>query len=441
MASLTEADLLESYRSYEKPRERWLVGAEFERAVLRQDGQPVPYFGEDGIAWLLQTFMDRHAWKPKYEGEHLIELKGPPLAPTPADPYLTLEPGAQVELSGAAYAQLSDLAKEAEQNQADLQAILNEKNLVLSACGLTPYATIADIPFVPKGRYAVMQRYLPAQGARAHWMMKGTCAVQASFDFSDEKDAARKFHLITDLAPLTVAMFANSPIAEGRPSGWQSTRAWIWTQTDATRTGFPPGVMQGYTHQGWVDYLLDSPMMFYMRGKEWMPAHGRSFRSWLKDGIEGQFPTMADWQLHQTSVFPEARIKNTVEIRSADAVSLPLGVAFCAYWKGLLYNDAALDAARAVANRMIQGSESHADRHLQAAKLALGARFGGHAAAELAQELVQIATQGLKEMGEVTALIEPLTAQMATGRAPAQMLLEAWEQNSDPKHILPLITW
>ena len=446
MDRLTRRDLIDGYRRHEKTADRWMVGGEFERALLNERGIPVPYFGERGISWFLGEFMRRHGWKAKYEAGNCIELKGEPLAPAPAHPFLTLEPGSQVELSGAPYTRLADLAAEIRLNRAQIMEIVEGTGGTWTSCGLTPWAKIADIPFVPKGRYEVMQVYLPAQGPRAHWMMKGTCAVQVTCDFGDEADCARKFHLITDLAPLTVAMFANSPVAEGAPSGWMSTRAWVWTQTDNARTGFP--LHRSFSYEGWVDWLLDSPMMFYMRGGRWTPAHGRTFRAWMADGIDGQFPGPADWELHQTSVFPEARVKNAIEIRSADAVSAPLSIAFCAYWKGLLYARPALDAARAVADRLTAGG-THAGRHLEAARSGLAARFGEGAgpgvgivsAAELARELVDLAREGLRSLGEPTDLLDPLAEQVASGRSPAHAFLEAWERDSSPANILPQIAW
>jgi glutamate--cysteine ligase len=339
---------------------------------------------------------------------------------------LTLEPGSQVELSGAPYKKLVDIDTEARENREAITGIIEEEaaDLRWISCGLTPFAKIDAIPFVPKGRYEVMQRYLPNQGSHSLWMMKGTCATQASFDFDSEEDLNRKFQAITNLAPLTVAMLANSPLAAGKPTGWQSTRAWVWTKTDSARTGFPPAVREGYTHARWIEYLLDSPMMFYIRNGSWAPANGRTFRSWMQEGIEGQFPTMADWELHQTSVFPEARVKSTVEIRSADAVSLELGVAFCALWKGLLYDPGALEEAGRIGRRLAEW-ESAEIRHLAAAKDGLQARLGELMAWELAEELVRVARRGLEQQGEKLELLEPLEEQVQSRESPAVRLLRA----------------
>lgn len=428
----TEA-LLETFRSYGTPRERWRVGGEFERAVVRPDGGPVRYFDPDGIRWILERFAEETGWKKKMEGENPIELVGPELV------NLSLEPGGQVELSGTPFRGLGDLAAEVRANRALLKKITAGKELRWISCGLTPYARIADIPFVPKGRYAVMREYLPTHGDLAHWMMKGTCSVQANFDYADEADCARKFHVALDLGPLNTAIFANSPIAEGKPTGYASYRALVWTRTDPDRTGFPAQVRAGYTHAHWVDYLLDTPMMFYLRDGRWTPANGVTFRTWMERGIDGHFPGPDDWVLHQTSVFPEVRVKRTIEIRGADAVSLDLAVAFCALWTGVLYGD--LDDADTIAREFVSTSGSLEERQLAAARHGMAADFGGRTGADWARELLGIARKGLRAIGEDEALLDPLAARVEAGRSPYLDLLEAWERDPSPENVLGVVAY
>jgi glutamate--cysteine ligase len=432
---LTPADLVASYQGYGAPRERWLVGGEYERAVVRRDGRSVGYAEEDGIRWILDSLADDSGWQRKFEGENVIELR----APTGAT--ITLEPGGQVELSGAPHRRLADLAAEVRDNRARLLRLSEGRDLRWIACGLTPYARIPDVAWMPKGRYRVMREYLPRHGELAHWMMKGTCSVQANYDYADEADCARKFHLALDLAPLTVALFANSPLHAGEPTGWQSWRGHIWTRTDPARTGFPPHVRRGYTHRGWVDYLLDTPMMFWVRDGEWQAADGTTFRRWMDEGIDGRFPTAADWELHQTSVFPEVRVKRTIEIRGADAVGVDGAIAFCALWSGLLYSDGALAEARALADRMVAEDRSHEARHVEAARRGLGATFAGRSAAAWARDVVATAGRGLVELGEDPALLAPLAGWAERGRSPAADVLEAYERDPSPENVLGAVAY
>ena len=422
-------DLVSSYEAYACPPERWLVGGEYERAFVYGDGRAVGYHDEHGIRWLLGDLRDRLHWKEKREGEFPVELRGEGAS-------ITLEPGGQVELSGAPFARLADLATEVRRNRDALYAAAEGLDQHWIACGLTPFARIDEIQFVPKGRYAVMQAFLPRYGDLAHWMMKGTCCVQANFDFAAEADCAAKFHASLDLAPLNVALFANSPLAEGRETGWMSYRGHVWSRVDPRRTGFPPLVRDQYSHEGWVNYLLDCPMMFYQRDGQWAHAEGRTFRDWMDHGIDGVFPTADDWALHQTSVFPEVRVKRTIEIRSADAVPVELSIAFCALWTGLLYG--ALTEAGHFARHFRQagGALPPEFRFADAARQGLEGSYGGRTYAGWAADLAQIARKGLAARGEDTSLLDPLDAMVATGRSPGATLLEAFRADPSPRNVL-----
>ena len=436
--SITRAHLLHSYESYGTPRERWLIGGEYERAVVRGDGRAVGYHDPDGIRWVLEQLSARTGWKPYFEGENPIALFGEGAS-------ITLEPGGQVELSGAPFARLGDLAAELKRNRDHLVALSEGHDHRWIACGLTPYARIADIPFVPKGRYVVMREYLPTYGDLAHWMMKGTCSVQANFDYADEADCARKFRVALDLSPLNTAIFANSPLAEGKDTGFASYRGHVWTRTDPARTGFPPSVRAGYSHAAWIEYLLDVPMMFYRPAGQWAHANGVTFRRWMEEGIDGTFPTEDDWVLHQTSVFPEVRVKRTIELRGADVVSVDLSVAFAALWTGVLYGPGALEAALSLAAAFTSAGaslgESHEDRHCASAQSGLRATMAGHPAADWARELGEIGRQGLVEIGEDVTLLDPLLERLAAGRSPAEDVREAWARDPSPANVLAALAY
>jgi len=426
--------LLREFYSYGKPRARWRVGGEFERAVVRKDGRPVGYFEPDGIRWILESMAERGGWSIVREGEH-------PIALLRDGAEISLEPGGQVELSGAPHTTLSALSTEMLQNRADLLELAEGHDLTWIACGLTPVAAMEDISFVPKGRYRVMSDYLPLVGDRAIWMMKGTCSVQANYDYADEADCARKVRLCSGLAPLTTAMFANSPLYRGQPTGYKTYRGHIWTRVDPARTGFPAALRASYTHEGWVDYLLDVPMMFYKRDGAWAHAGGRSFRTYMTDGFEGHKPTMADWVLHQTSVFPEVRVKHTIEVRGADCVGHELALAFCALFTGLQYCNAALDEGLALVAE-IEKHGTHAERFDIAAHQALQGVIGGRTLADWASDLGDIAERGIKKClpGDADR-IQPLLARIEDGRCPADDVLEAWAKDPSPEAIVRAVAY
>jgi glutamate--cysteine ligase len=437
---LNRGDLLRTFQSYGAPRERWLVGGEFERAVVRPDGTPVGYDEPDGIRFILEELNRRQlGWKPYLEDGNLIALE------RAGGASITLEPGGQVELSGAPHLALADLATEMNLNRQLLLDIAEGRDLRWIACGLTPVAPIEAVHWMPKGRYRIMREYLPAKGDLALAMMKGTTSVQANFDYSDEADCARKVRLCAGVAPLTTAIFANSPLYRNRPTGFQSYRGHIWTRTDPDRTGFPPGLRDDYSHQRWVDYLLSVPMMFYRREGTWQPAQGRTFSQWMTEGIEGCFPTAADWDLHQTSVFPEVRVKRTIEVRGADCVGPELALAFCAFFTGLLYDDAALQAGLSLVDEL-ESWGTRESRFEAACQGGLGAQLERgdqrRGLAGWSRELGEIARQGLARYSPADgALLEPLLARLAEGRSPAEDLLEAYGRDPSPEAVIAAVAY
>ena len=431
---LTRTNLIKTFQGYGRPRNGWLVGGEFERALVRPDGQPVGYHGPDGIRAVLEHIHDAIGWPGMYEAGQPIGLQGPRAT-------VTLEPGGQVELSGAPHRRLPGLAEEMLEARQLLLDFAKDRDLQWIACGYTPYAKLDDIEWMPKSRYIVMRRYLPQRGDLAHAMMKGTCSVQANFDYLDEADCSRKVALCARLAPLTTAMFANSPLREGRDTGFKSYRAHIWTRTDPDRTGLPAALRRAYSHEGWVDYLLDSPMMFYYRDGEYIPAHGRPFRAFLDDGYDGVWPTLDDWAMHQTSVFPEVRIKHTIEVRGADCVSSDLAMSFCALFTGLMYCRRAMDEAMELADEL-QTQGEPTDLLARAARGGLDAEAGGRLYADWASDLLEIATRGMARChAEGLPMLDALHANVEAGRCPADDILDAWRRDPSPANVLPVVAY
>jgi glutamate--cysteine ligase len=427
--------LIETFQSYGTPRHNWRVGGEFERAVVRPNGDPIGYDEPDGIRWILEQLAKDTSWTSVFENGNTIALHRTDMA------NITLEPGGQVELSGAPHKTLSALAEEMMANRNALLEISAGKEHVWIANGLTPITPISAIPWVPKGRYRIMKKYLPQRGDLAAHMMKGTCSVQANFDYSSEADCARKVRLCSGLSPLTTALFANSPLLENRPTGFKSYRGHIWTRTDPDRTGFPPGLRSDYSHERWVDYLLDAPMMFRLVEDQWVFAEGVSFRHFMTQGIDGHFPTMDDWKLHQTSVFPEVRIKHTIEVRGADCVDHSMALAFCALFTGLLYCNTALDEGLTLVAEL-EKYGNHKERFDLACKEGLDAHIGGRTLGDWASDLGAIADRGLnaclpKDTNKITTLLE----RIEQGRTPADDLLDAWHADPSPENIIRSIAY
>jgi glutamate--cysteine ligase len=427
-AAYTRDDLIAHFHHYGAPRDGWRIGVELERHLLRPNGLPVPYFGEHGVKWLLER-MAPNGWKVKNEGEN-------PIALFRKDGSVTLEPGSQWEYSGAPHESIATIEAEARAFIHETDRAIGDAPITQVALGYTPFAAMDEIPWVPKGRYVIMKEHLGKTGDLAHDMMKGTCAVQASYDFSDEADCARKVGLGILIGPLTTAIFANSPLSRGRPNGWASYRGHVWTHTDPRRTGFPDAA-RAFSFEKWVDYLLDVPMMFlYDEQHGWRAAKGLSFRKWMEDGVDGTFPDLDAWDLHLTSVFPEVRVKKLIEIRGADCVSHPLAMAFTAFFTGLLYDDRARDAAIDVGLAFASHGTT-AERFDVACRDGLTGTIGGRRLSSWAEDLVQLAASGMSRWAPNDAhFIQPLITQVQSGESPSAAILRAYARDPSPASIL-----
>ncbi len=422
--SFTRDDLLSDLHGAGKPIEQWRVGAEFELHLLSPNGHPFPYFGERGVRWLLDALAG-HGYTLHYEGEN-------PIAATRDGHWVTLEPGSQFELSGSATGELQPVHDEAKGFQELTETLLRDTGTHQVALGYTPFAAIEDVPWVPKGRYVHMRNHLAQTGALAHGMMKGTCAVQASYDFADEEDCARKVRLSTALGPLTTAMFANSPYKEGKRSGFMSYRGHIWTQTDPARSGMPDAA-EHFDFERWVDYLLHVPMMFKKKGEQWLESDGQTFAEWM---ASDEPPTWADWELHLTSVFPEVRVKHTIEVRGADCVPLPLAMSFVALFKGLFYCNLAQEQAMGLAERFVAHGTKD-ERFEVACRGGLQGVVGGKTLASWADELVDLCDLALGRCAPADRpWLRPLMDQIATGKSPAGTLVERLGDTPDPATLI-----
>jgi glutamate--cysteine ligase len=271
-----------------------------------------------------------------------------------------------------------------------------------------------------------MKTYLPTKGYAAHDMMRRTATVQANYDYSNEEDALRKLTVALRLSPFIQAMTANSPFSERRRTEHQSLRGEVWLHMDPSRSGLIPPIFRGgrLGYADYADWALDAGMFLFKRGERVFANTGQTFRDFLANGFEGQRATLADWRLHLNTLFPEARLKNTVEVRACDAQNLELTLAIPAVFTGILYDERALAEAEDFA------SGFHYET-LEAArpafvKDALRATFGGVSLRALAERVLEIAAAGLDRrarrdaLGRTErALLEPLVALVARGECPA----------------------
>ncbi len=339
----SRAQLIEWFESGGKPSDAWRIGTEHEKFAFRTDDlSPLPYEGNPGIRDLL-TGLQRFGWEPIFEGDNVIALKGENGA------NVSLEPGGQFELSGAPLETIHQTCEELHEHLRQLRIINKELGVSMLGIGFHPKLKREEVPWMPKGRYKIMREYMPKKGSLGLDMMLRTCTVQVNLDFADEADMVRKFRVGMALQPVCTALFANSPVLEGKPSGYLSLRSQIWTDTDPDRSGILPFAFEdGFGFERYVDYALDVPMYFVYRDGAYIDASGQSFRDFMRGelpALPGELPTMTDWADHTTTIFPEVRLKKYIEMRGADGGPWRRLCALPAYWVGLLYDTPALDAA------------------------------------------------------------------------------------------------
>ncbi len=422
----TREEMLTVFTGALTPAERWAMGMEWEKEAVRDDGRRVTFSEPGGVQDALRALARGGDWAPHREGPYVVGLDR-------AGSHVTLEPGAQIEIATPPRRSIAELETDLRTHLHELQRALGPTAHLLRT-GFTPVQPVADIPFVPKGRYAVMQRYLQRTGELAHSMMKGTTSAQYAVDFASEEDCGRKLYVTHALSPLVTALTANSPLAGGAPTGDLSRRARAWLQTDPARTRLPAWLVKDFSFGAYLDWALDVPMMFLRRDDRWFPARGRSFAHWLEHGIDGRRPSMDDFDLHLTSVFPDVRLKGFLEIRGADNGSLADVLGLGAFWKGLLYDDQALEAAAGIGHALEAAGDRDALLEL-AITAGLSGRWGGRRLRSWVALLLEAAESGLcrqgaRGPGEV-AYLAPLQERAARGRSPAEDVLALWEQRDD----------
>ena len=385
-------DLYAPLRESEKPASENRIGAEAEKfGVDHVTGAPLPYASDDerNVQTILDALVERHGWTPEPEvpGGPLIALRRGLAS-------VTLEPGGQLELSGAPLADVHAICLEARGHLAEIRDISAELGVVWLGVGFHPFAKQADLDWVPKGRYAIMREYLPTKGKHGLDMMRRTATVQANYDYQNEEDAMRKLRVSTRLAPVTTAMLANSPFYEGKMWGGKSYRARVWLDVDNDRAGLVPSIWkEGSRYSDYIAWALTCPMFMFKRDGKVVDNRGQTFASFLKDGFQGHRASAADWEMHLNTLFPEVRLKRTIEIRGADSLPADLACALPALWTGILYDDRALAEADDL-SRSFTHAETVALRQ-EIPEKALAATFRGKPLAELAQRVLEIAEGGL----------------------------------------------
>lgn len=445
----TRDDLVGWFEAGCKPTQA--IGIENEKLPFYRDGlRPVPYEGDAaggraGIRALLDGLAERQGWTRIVEDGAPIGLADD----AGAGGAVSLEPGGQFELSGAPLLTLHNTRDELAAHLDALKAVAEPLGIGFLTLGASPKWGLAEAPMMPKGRYRIMANYMPKVGTRGLDMMFRTSTVQANLDFKSEADMVRKLRVTLALQPIATALFANSPFKDGRPSGFLSERSAIWLDTDKRRSGMMPFAFEdGMGFERYVDYALDVPLYFVKRGERYHDVSGASFRDLLDgrlDALPGERATLSDWANHLSTIFPEVRLKRYIEMRGEDVGPPDMIVALGALFAGLLYDEAALDAAAALAAPWAGADAAEMRQGMRDAVPAQGFRttVAGRSFRDVAGDMLAIARGGLRRRGftdaegrDETCYLAPLDALVERGLTQADLLLEryrgAWRGSVDP---------
>jgi glutamate--cysteine ligase len=428
-----------------KPPEQFRIGTEHEKFPFYRAGRlPVPYEGIParglgGIRALLEGMQRKLGWAPVNDGPNIIGLYD-----AASGAAISLEPGGQFELSGAPLETIHQTHAELNEHFSALSAVAGPLGIDFLGLGHNPKWRLDETPLMPKQRYAIMTRYMPKVGSRGLEMMFRTCTVQANFDFSSEADMVKKFRVSLALQPVSAALFASSPLTEGKPNGFLSVRSEIWRHTDPARTGMLPFVFEdGMSFERYADYALSVPMYFVKRGDVYHDVAGSDFRELLRGklaNLPGEQATVADWENHLTTLFPEVRLKRFLEVRAADAGPRPFLTALPALFTGLLYDGTALGAAWDLVKGW--GAQEREQLRADAPRLGLEASIRGRRLREVAAEVLSIARAGLANRRRLdargldeTVFLGPLDAVLSEGTEAERLIKKfktGWAGSVEP---------
>ena len=433
-------ELVEYLESGCKPESLWKLGTEHEKfGYTLDDLRPLPYAGERGIRAILTGLADQFAWRPVLEAGQPIAL----VDDTGAS--ITLEPGGQLELSGALLDNIHQTCTEVNNHLRQVRSVSEPLGIAFLGMGFQPKWPREDMQWMPKARYRIMREYMQKVGTLGLDMMTRTCTVQVNLDFSSESDMVHKFRTSLALQPVATALFANSPFTDGKPNGYVSYRSHVWEDTDPDRTGMLPFVFDDdMGFERYTDYMLDVPMYFVYRDGEYLDASGQSFRDFLAGklpALPGERPTLKDWEDHLTTAFPEVRLKRYLEMRGADGGPWGRLCALPALWAGLLYHRPSLDAAWDMARDW--SLEERIRLRAEVPRLGLRATVRGRTVRDMDRELTDLASAGLTARARLnaagdneTGFLAPLQEVAETGVTPAERKLAlyhgAWGGSIDP---------
>ena len=289
------------------------------------------------------SFLEQFGWKPIKEKNNTIALIKDKKS-------ITLEPGNQIELSGAPLKSIHFNCNESYQFLDELRKACLSLKLKMMSTSFDPFSKLENVPKTPKQRYEIMTEDMPKNGKLSLEMMYQTCGTQINLDYTSEKDFIKKFKLSSFLVPLSTAIFANSPIKETKINGYFSYRSKVWQNT--SRGGLPKSFLEEMDFEKYVDMAINTPLLFIFKNSNYLKAEGKTFKEFMEGKLkilQNKKPTIKDFENHLSTIFNEVRLKKYIEIRSLDTCEWDCHCSGPAFYTGLLYGS--LDESLEIVNK------------------------------------------------------------------------------------------
>ncbi len=433
-AKLDKKEIIKLFRNGCKSVQNHAVGIEYERLpVLPLTSKASDYASESGICNFLRNFAKEENWDYITDDYNIIGLKQ-------EHDTITLEPGCQVELSLKPEKTISEIKSKITNLDKAMKPVLNKAGISLLNYGISPLSTHKSISLIPKKRYHIMAKYL--WGILSDVMMRETAGIQCCLDFESEEDAMNKFKIANKLTPFMTAMFANSPVRGGAETGYKSFRALSWLNTDNDRCGFVGQIDEKFSFEEYVDYVLESPMIFINRESGAIPVNGKiNFEQFIQEGFQGFEADIDDFKLHANLYFPEVRLRNFIEIRNHDCVGKDMQYSILAIYKGILYNAGAMDEIEELFKNFEY--RDFFELRYNVPKSAMNAKIGNYLVKDIAKEILYIAEKSLIGMdtGEEKYL-EAIKEYTINAICPADVIIRNWNGiwNRDIKKLISYVS-
>ena len=334
----TKEDIIQHFQRGIKNKDNFKIGVEHEKFIFNKSRKRADFQTINKIFDLLKNF----GWRPIFEENNIIALKK-------KDCQITLEPGNQIELSGAQLNSIHLACEESYRFLSELKQACESLDLKMMSVGYDPFSTLQNVSKTPKQRYEVMTEVMPKNGKLSLEMMYQTCGTQINLDYTSEKNFIKKFKLSSFLVPLSVAIFANSPIKENKSTGYFSYRSKVWQHT--SRAGLPRIFLEEMDFEKYTDMAINMPLLFILKDTKYVNATGNTFKDFMEgkiDILKNKKPTIQDFKNHLSTIFTEIRLKQYIEIRSLDTCEWDCHCGGPALYMGLLY--ANLDEALEIVN-------------------------------------------------------------------------------------------